>query len=146
MDLQQFLRLPHRFMWGGDGRPHHADPDARIYNDCTSFCATWAEMLTGIDPGEGLRGTYATAVGAQRIINSAGGIVPFFGARLEPIGFKRVSDKQDGDIGIIETLAGMDGDLRHIGAIAFGPLWATLGPSGVAAKKAEAIAGWRYQA
>jgi hypothetical protein len=147
MNLHDFLfRVPHRFQWGGSGKPHPRDPNGYAYNDCTTFCASWAENLTGIDPARDLRGTYATAVRAHRIIANAGGIVPFYAAKLEPLGFERVHDKEDGDIAIIEAFVGMDGEVRQIGGIAFGPLWAALAPSGVAAKPAQQIASWRLSA
>jgi hypothetical protein len=140
MTLHDFLQLDHRFRWGGSGRPilHGV-----IENDCTTFCATWVENLTGTDPAAELRGTYRTAEGAQAIVDASGGLVRFMAAKLEPLGFRRIQQPDTGDIGVIKTLAGMEGEIKEIGAIRFGPLWATLGPSGVAAKKVEFIAAWR---
>jgi hypothetical protein len=54
-----------------------------------------------------------------------------------------VANSEDGDIGVIRAPAGIDGAIHEVGAIRFGPLWATLAPSGIAAKKAEPVAAWR---
>lgn len=145
MNLREFLRLPHRFKWGGTGVPHYADPEGRIYNDCTCFCATWAQVLSGRDPAKDIRGTYRDADGAKAVIEAYGGLVNLASMTLEPIGFVRTGSLQDGDIGVIATPAGIDGELREVGAVRFGPLWATLGPSGIAAKRAETIAAWRFE-
>jgi len=141
MDIKEYLALPHRFMWGGDGRPHRADPNGFFYNDCTTFCATWVEMQIGVDPAKDLRGTYRTEDGAHAILGAAGGIIPFMAGKLEPLGFKRVQNPVDGDIGVIHAIAGL-GFSTDIAALRFGPLWACLGRNGVAAKKAEFLAAW----
>ncbi len=143
MIIKEFLSLPHQFMWGGEGKPHPQDPRGAIYNDCTTFCATWVEMLTGNDPAADLRGSYRTAEGAHAIIDAAGGHVPFMHARLQPLGFKRVQHPQDGDIGCVLAPAGMGGEFKEIGAVRFGPLWATLGPVGIVAKRLDHVAIWR---
>lgn len=145
MTLQDFLTLEHRFRWGGSGRP---DKDGVIPNDCTTFCATWVENMTGTDPAEGLRETYRTAEDAQAILNASGGIIPFMAGKLEPMGFRRVQRPTAGDVGVISALAGMDGASKDIGAICFGwtkhgGLWAALAPSGVAVKRVDFKAAWR---
>lgn len=142
MDIKEYLSLPHRFMWGGDGRPHPADPRSQFYNDCTTFCATWVEMQIGIDPASDLRGTYRDEEGAHAILEAAGGIIPFMAGRLEPLGFKRVQQPQDGDIGVIHAVAGL-GYSADIAALRFGPLWAALGHGGISAKRTEHLAAWR---
>ncbi|UIK04915.1 DUF6950 family protein [Neorhizobium galegae] len=146
MDIHEFIRLPHRFMWGGDGKPHPADPHGRNYNDCTTICATWVEILTGIDPAADLRGTYRTAEAAHAIIEDAGGHVAFMEARLLPLGFKRVQNPMDGDIGCVSAPAGVEGNFAVVGAIRFGPLWLSLGPAGLVGKHLPTIAAWRLAA
>jgi hypothetical protein len=143
MDIHEFVHLPHRFMWGGDGRAHPADPQGRVYNDCTTICASWVEVLTGVDPAADLRGTYRTAEGAHAIITAAGGHVAFMQARLAPLGFKRVHHPIDGDVGCVRAPSGMEGGFSEVGAVRFGPLWASLGPMGIVAKPLEMIAAWR---
>lgn len=135
MEIHEFLACQHRFRWGGvDG------------DDCTTFCASWVAARLGIDPAEELRGSYRDAESARAIIDREGGLVALFGSKLETLGFVRVDQAQDGDIGVVVAPSGIDGSLVEVGAIAFGPLWATLAPSGVAAKKLEAIAIWRMPA
>jgi hypothetical protein len=144
MDIMEFRRLPHRFQWGGDGKPHRDDPYGRIYNDCTTICATWAEILTGTDPAADLRGTYRTAEAAHVIIADAGGHVAFMEGRLLPLGFKRVQHPVDGDIGCVIAPAGIEGGFTEVGAIRFGPLWLSLGPAGLVGKRLDMVAAWRF--
>lgn len=132
MNLQEFLRLPHRFRWGGQGG-----------DDCTTFCASWAEEETGTDPAMRLRGTYRDSDGAHALLAGAGGLVPFMAGHLEPLGYVRTNDPQDGDIGAVLAPVGIDGEAKEIGAIRYGPLWAILGPARVVTKQAEFIAAWR---
>lgn len=135
MEIHEFLACQHRFRWGGvDG------------DDCTTFCASWVAARLGIDPAEELRGSYRDAEGAHAIIDREGGLVALFASRLEALGFVRVDEAQDGDIGVVVAPSGIDGSLVEVGAVAFGPLWATLAPSGVAAKKLESVAIWRMPA
>ncbi|KQZ41854.1 MULTISPECIES: hypothetical protein [unclassified Ensifer] len=135
MEIHEFLACQHRFRWGGvDG------------DDCTTFCASWVAARLGIDPAEELRGSYRDADSAHAIIEREGGLVALFGGRLEALGFVPVNEAHDGDIGVVVAPSGIDGSLVEVGAIAFGPLWATLAPSGVTAKKLEAVAIWRMPA
>lgn len=143
MDIREFLSLPHRFGWGGEGKPHPRDPNGYIYNDCTTFCASWVEVLTGIDPAADLRGTYAFPKSAQAIVDAVGGHIAFMAGRLEPLGFVRVSEPQDGDIGCVRAPVGLEGDFKEVGAIRFGPNWVTLGRAGLVGKRLETIAVWR---
>ncbi len=131
MILRHWLDLPHRFRWGGMGG-----------DDCTTFCASWVAEVLGVDPAERLRGTYSTQEGAHAILNAAAGLVPFMASHLEPLGYQRVDAPQDGDVGVVLAPVGTDGDFREIGAIRFGPLWAVLGPHGVAARRLDPVAVW----
>lgn len=132
MTLRDFLALPHRFRWGGIGG-----------DDCVMFCASWIAELTGRDPVEDLRGSYSTGEGAAKLISDAGGLLALAARRIEPLGWRRTDSPRDGDVGIIIALSGLDQDVKQIAAVRFGPLWATLGPRGVVAKKADFIAAWR---
>jgi len=135
MDIKGFLSLPHRFRWGGVGG-----------DDCMTFCATWALRVIGVDPAAELRGAYRTKDEAHAILHAAGGPLAFMDGRLEPIGCQRVDTPQDGDIGLVRMLAGDTYDevrLTEVGAVRFGPLWASISPRGVVACRAEAVAIWR---
>lgn len=132
MTLHEFLRLPHRFRWGGIGG-----------DDCTTFCARWIDYAIGIDPAFAFRGVYSDAEGAERILAKAGGIVAFADRHLGEVGFKRTDDPQTGDVGVIVAPSALNGEFKHIAAIRFGPLWATLSPAGVCARRADFVAAWR---
>jgi len=44
-------------------------------NDCCLFAADWVARATGRDPAARYRGTYSSGIGAQRIIDKAGGVL-----------------------------------------------------------------------
>lgn len=134
MTLLEFLQLPHRFRWGGkDG----------IDDDCLTFLASYIAAMIGVDPAADLRGTYRTEDQAHEIVTEYGGMVPFVAAKVEPDLAYRVGTPETGDIAIIRAPAGFEGNIKEIGAICFGPIWATLGPGGVVGKKAVCVAAWR---
>ncbi len=135
MTLREFLSLPHRFMWGGEGG-----------DDCLMFCASWVAEVTGVDPVAEFRGTYDSAEGAMAIIDRNGGMVALVDAVAKRAGLKRTDNPQTGDIGIIIAPSGLDDRMKEIGAIRYGPNWAALGPSGVVGKKVDFVAAWRLPA
>lgn len=142
MTLHEFLAQNHRFGWGGEGRPHRADPEGGIYNDCISFPASWVETVTGVDVVHAFRGTYHSKAEADAIIARAGGMVALAERQLSMVKAKRVQNAQPGDVGII-VAPDIGEDCTHIGAICFGPVWAFLTPSRVLAKQADVVAAWR---
>ncbi|WP_421581616.1 DUF6950 family protein [Shinella sp. M31] len=135
MNIKKFLSLPHRFRWGGAGG-----------DDCMTFCATWIAERTGTDPAAPLRGTYSTKAGAHAVMADFGGPLKFMEIHLSNVGASRTDDPQDGDIGLVRMLAGECADdvaVAEVGAIRFGPLWASISPAGVIARRAEMVAAWR---
>ncbi|RWP64926.1 hypothetical protein [Mesorhizobium sp.] len=129
MTLEEYIRLPHRWRWGGMGG-----------DDCTTFCAGWVVEATGKDPAADLRGTYFTAEGAEAVLLAAGGVESLVGAKLMALGFRRVTEPQDGDIGIIRALTGFDAEglaVKDIPSIKFGPLWAVMSARGPMVKKLD---------
>ena len=127
MTLIEFLHLPHHWGWGGNG-----------FADCTTFPGEWVIAATGKDPIGDLRGTYETAEEANAIVDAAGGIGPFIGSRLEPLGFRRTDDLRDGDIGIVRAFTGFEAGgvvVKEIPGIRFGPLWAVMSARGPMVKK-----------
>lgn len=137
MDIHGFLALPHRFGWGG------VDCD-----DCQTFLASWCLFAIGIDPAEGLRGTYRTRDEARAIVDCHGGPDAFMNSKLVAIGCLRVGadDARDGDIGLVRITTADETRqpyLATVGAIRFGPLWAMIGPGGVSRRKAIRISSWR---
>ncbi|MER8754071.1 hypothetical protein NKH69_00105 [Mesorhizobium sp. M0976] len=136
MTLEQYIRLPHRWRWGGMGG-----------EDCTTFCASWVFEVTGKDPAADLRGTYSTVEGAHAVLLAAGGIESLVGSKLMPLGFRRVTEPLDGDIGIIRVMTGFETDglaVNDIPGIRFGPLWAVMSARGPMVKKLNGTgAAWR---
>jgi hypothetical protein len=132
----EFLQWPHHWGWGGNGCV-----------DCTTFPGEWVIAATGKDPIGDLRGTYETAEEANAIVEVAGGIEHFIGSRLEPLGFQRTVELQDGDIGIVRVFTGFDAGsfvVKEIPGIRFGPLWAVMSARGPMVKKLEFTrAAWR---
>lgn len=140
MNLQEYLRLPHKWAWGGVGG-----------HDCTTFCAAWVFETTGKSPAKGLRGTYDTPEGANAIVSAVGGIEALVGGRLEPLGFKRVQHPQQGDIGIVQCLTGFTyegASVKQVPAICFGPctggyLWGVMSARGPQVKHLDHSIVWR---
>lgn len=138
MEIHGFLSLPNRFRWGGMGG-----------DDCMTFVASWVCYAIGTDPAERLRGTYRTRDEAHAIVASYGGELAFMSAHLDAVGAKRVEQLQDGDIGLVHMLSGdslADVKMTLVGAVRFGPLWASIAPVGVVAKLADHVAAWRLPA
>jgi hypothetical protein len=69
-------------------------------NDCCLFAADWVALATGKDPAAELRGTYSTALSAQRIVADAGSLAQLVEEALV----------RDGFTPVVATLA-MRGDL-----------------------------------
>lgn len=139
MNLEDFIRLPRLWQWGGTTVPFVANGVAKSFRgeDCTTYTASWVYEVSGTDPAEDLRGTYATADEANAIVAAAGGICSLVGQRIEPLGWLRVDQPQDGDIGIVETVSGVDRLLKQIPAIRFGPLWSVMSLRGAMTKQLD---------
>lgn len=138
MNIHGFLALPHRFRWGGMGG-----------DDCMTFAASWARYAIGIDPAEELRGTYRTRDEAHSIIAAHGGAVRFMDGHLVGIGCRRVQHPETGDIGLVRMVTSDDDGNAvetEVGAVRFGPMWASIAPSGVVSRRAEMVACWRLPA
>ncbi len=135
MNIHEFLALPHRFRWGGVGG-----------DDCFTFAASWCLHQTGVDPARVYRGTYRTRDEAQALISAHGGEIAFAGSQLAAISAKRIQNPGDGDVAIVRMVTGENAlDMRAslVGAIRFGPLWASISPFGVRALRADFLAAWR---
>ncbi len=136
MNIHEFLALPHRFRWGGLGG-----------DDCFTFPASWCLEQTCIDPAEMFRGRYSSRREAHALIESHGGELNFAERQLLTVGAHRIEHPQDGDVGIVQMLVGETSAEMHyalVGAIRFGPLWASISPAGVRATKADFVAAWRF--
>lgn len=115
--------------------------------DCTLFTADWVVWLTGSDPGDGLRGTYSSDLGAMEVIQANGGIDELVGGRLFGLGMQPTQEPIDGDIGIVTVpltfMRGTRDTSARIPAIRFGPLWAVRTAVGVKVTKLPHDVAWR---
>lgn len=148
MDLEDFIRMPRLWQWGGTPVDRKVDgvPTRFAGEDCTTFAGSWFNELTGVDPAAALRGTYSAPEEANAIVASHGGMIRLGAIMLEPHGARRVSDPRDGDIGIILAVSGIDAALKEIPAVRFGPLWAVMAPRGVMVKKLDWTGvAWRVE-
>lgn len=137
--LEEFILLPRLWQWGGTPVSFNVDGQAKLFagEDCTTYAASWVKAISGVDPAADLRGTYSTAEEANAIVAGAGGIAGLVGGRIEPLGWHRVDDPGDGDIGIVAAVSGVDGLLKEIPAIRFGPLWSVMSLRGSMTKRLD---------
>lgn len=96
--------------------------------DCCMFAADCVEAVTGVDPAADLRGSYADAAGAARVLEFFGGVVSLAVERLG--GVVRTELAQPGDVGLTmqdgrQTLAVCTGQHWHapaaLGLVALAP-------------------------
>ncbi|MBN9472259.1 MAG: hypothetical protein J0J10_26205 [Bosea sp.] len=105
--------------------------------DCTLWVADWVLSETGIDLGTGRRGSYASALGCRRLLQSAGGLSVLVADLMARAGFAEADAPAVGDVGLIETTAG------PMMAISTGERWALKTADGVAVVGATPIEIWR---
>lgn len=117
------LRLGARFVWG--------------QNDCCLFACDAVLAVTGHDAGADLRGTYATAAGAARVLQRVGGVAGVAIQRAGPV--VPVALAQPGDVGVCKQ------DNGHPAlAVYGGTVWHAPGPLGLTAHHASKITrAWR---
>lgn len=110
-------------------------------NDCTLFCASWVEYLTGHDPGVPWRGSYTSKEGATCIVAGSGGLPALFDSGLETFEFVS-GPPQMGDIGVVVPRP-MPIVPSHLamprGAICTGSMWALKTPEGLALIRRAAV-------
>lgn len=100
--LHNFLRaeMDIPFQWG--------------QRDCCTFAAAAIESITGIDPAAELRGTYASALSALRVLTDAGGVAGLAARQCAANGFPELPNvelAQRGDLMLCEF---PDGDTLGI--------------------------------
>lgn len=132
-----------------------ADPLSRFLNaakarpfawgefDCLLWLADWVAERTGIDPAADLRGTYATLLGAARIVKGAGSMSRLVDSRLATIGAARASVPQRGAIAVVEV-AGDGGEHfgDEAGAILLGGSAALLSQTGLIVADVPIVTTW----
>lgn len=85
--------------------------------DCLMWLADWIKASRGVDPGDGWRGSYSSALGAARIIKEQGGMVSHVDARLAPFGIRRTDTPRRGDIAVVRASEGEMGAIVHGGTV-----------------------------
>lgn len=69
--------------------------------DCCIFGANWVEMIRGVDLAADFRGRYLTAMGAERFIRSAGGLLALIAAQCEAHGLMPTPSPALGDVAVV---------------------------------------------
>jgi hypothetical protein len=114
------------FVWGG--------------NDCCLFAADAVLAVTGHDPAADLRGTYASALQAARVLRQAGGVAGVAAARAGAEVL--VAMAQPGDVGLC-----VQDPSNPALAVFGGAAWHAPGAHGLATHMASSIArAWRCTA
>jgi hypothetical protein len=118
MDVHDYLERAGRkpWIWGGGLSGFNGQ-------DCTLFTADWAMVVSGTDPGDGIRGTYDDEAGALAVLKMGGGVSEFVETRLVRVGWTRVGFPRDGDIGVVRAPLAPMGITGDIPAIYAGGLW-----------------------
>ena len=128
MLLAQRQRAP--FAWG--------------VHDCCLWAADAVHAQVGIDPAAGLRGRYASALQARRVIAVAGGSLAGIAAAAlgEPLRSPMLACA--GDVGLTLGPAATDDADRATLAVCLGSWWAAPGAHGLALlPMSPAIAAWK---
>lgn len=116
-------------------------PFAWGVHDCATFPADWVLDCHGLDPMEGLRGSYESQEQAEALVLSSGSLAALWEAGAALAGSQRTSAPRYGDVGIVELP--VIGGPRQIGAIRVVRAWAMLGESGLIVQPARCLAAWR---
>jgi hypothetical protein len=113
-----------RFLWGR-------------FDCAVGFTALWVELVTGVDPARGLRGTYRSRRGARMLCQQAGGLPALVERRMSAMGFAPTPSPAPGDVGVVLLDAGPACAIRTAAG------WAVLTQRGVAVIRRPALAAWR---
>lgn len=102
-------RMDRPFAWGS--------------HDCVLFAADCVDACTGVDPAAHVRGTYACAASAARVMRAHGGLAALAAAALGPEVPPPFT--QPGDVGIVIS------DGRECLAVCIGKGWQVPGEKGL---------------
>ncbi|MBD3847112.1 hypothetical protein IED13_15490 [Bosea sp. SSUT16] len=105
--------------------------------DCCSWACAWVMLRRGVDPSQPWRGRYRTARGAIRQIRRAGGdFLDVVSKAMAAAGLVETSEPQSGDVGLVQTPAGLALAIRT-------PLgWAAKAERGIAAAPFRCLRAW----
>lgn len=114
-----------------------AAPFEWALNDCCSFAADCVLAVTGVDPGEGLRGRYLDEAGALALLQELGGVRGFadsrIGSRIKPL------QARVGDVGMGRTPGGMGL------VVCIGLHWTGPGPTGLLTLPQDHVARFAWK-
>ncbi|MBZ4023244.1 hypothetical protein CKO11_12325 [Rhodobacter sp. TJ_12] len=105
-EVNRWLATPHQ--WG--------------VADCITLPADWVARMTGADPAEDIRHTYATAGEAQRAWRFFTDPLASVAPRMARCGLRRTTAPVAGDVGLIFVME--QGGPRPHGALFLGDKWA----------------------
>lgn len=105
-------------------------------NDCVYWTNKWVILRRGSDLSVDFSGSYKTAIGCQRALKKAGGLVSLVDAATRKFGIKRTDDPKIGDVVCVEINAARTLAIKtQIG-------FAMKAPRGVTNGRAPVIAAW----
>lgn len=111
-------------------------------HDCCMFAAEAIRVQTGIDPARNLRGRYATALQAARVVQACGGLLAIGSAALgEPLRAPLLACS--GDLGMVNS-RGPDGEPVQVLAVCIGEWWQVPVADGLALRPlSDGLMAWR---
>jgi hypothetical protein len=114
--------------------------------DCFLWPADWIVARGRPDPAADYRGRYATALGAARIVNAAGGAEALWRTMADRSGLPPTRRPIAGDVGLVRhPTSGTGNVLRGVlGAVCLGAgVWAARTSGGVRTGRWSVIQAWR---
>ncbi|NNM75069.1 DUF6950 family protein [Enterovirga aerilata] len=112
-------------------------PLTRGGSDCCLWPCDWIVAWRGLDPAAQLRGRYRTALGAERHLRRAGGLLPLARRLMAETGLPEAVEPVPGDVGVVMDRAG-----QIIMAIRDGQEWAAKADEGVLIEDLPMLAAW----
>lgn len=88
---------------------HRSPQFLRGQNDCVTFAADWAELLSGQRPGPKIARCQRSSLQAARILKEEGGVVKMFDRHLLRAGWGRVNKPATGDVVAIKEARAFQG-------------------------------------
>jgi hypothetical protein len=124
MQLSDFLKrsLGEPFVWGE--------------RDCALWAASWVAAKRGVDPAVAWRGRYHSALGCARLVRASGGLQAAIARDMERAGFETTAAPQPGDVGLVDTPAGVAAAIKTARG------WAWKGKVGVTVHPLQHLIAW----
>jgi hypothetical protein len=112
-------------------------PFSRPDFDCCMMAASWVQCATGVDPAADLRGRYADARGAARLLRVWGGMELMWRVHMAVAGFNTSRHPVAGDVGVVRDLTG-----TYVAGIRVGRSWAVKATRGILLEDFPTVVAW----